>query len=80
MEPPCNITELRRFMGMANQLGKLSPNLAEYSQPLRELLSTKRGWLWGPDQEQAFARVKAELTKPTVLTLYDPQANIKISA
>ena len=41
MEPPHNITELRRFMGMANQLGKFSPHLAEISQPLRELLSTK---------------------------------------
>ena len=29
MERPKNITELRRFMGMANQLGKLSPKLAE---------------------------------------------------
>lgn len=28
---PSNITELRRFMGMANQLGKFSPHLAELS-------------------------------------------------
>ena len=42
MEPPRNISELRRFMGMANQLGKFSHRLAELSQPLRELLSTKR--------------------------------------
>ena len=62
MEPPHNITELRRFMGMANQLGKFSPRLAEISQPLRELLSTNRSWVWGPDQERAFAEVKAELT------------------
>ncbi len=34
MEPPRNITELRRFMGMANQLGKFSHHLAEVSQPL----------------------------------------------
>ena len=41
IKSPCNITEMRRFMGMANQLGKFSPNLAELSQPLRELLSPK---------------------------------------
>ena len=41
MKPPRNITELRRFLGMANQLGKFSPHLAEYSQPLRELLHSK---------------------------------------
>jgi len=60
-------------------LGKFSPRLAEISQPLRELLSTKRSWVWGPDQERAFAEVKAELTHDTVLTLYNPQANTKIS-
>ena len=45
METPHNITDLRRFMGMTNQLGKFSPNIAELSQPLRELLSTKKAWL-----------------------------------
>ena len=80
METPCNITELRRFMGMANQLGKFSPNLAELSQPLRELLSTKKAWLWGPSQEQAFQQVKEELSRPAVLALYDPAAKSKISA
>ena len=49
-------------MGMANQLGKFSPQLAELSQPLRELLSTKRTWVWDCDQDRAFADVKAELT------------------
>ena len=37
----CNITEMRRFMGMTNQLGKFSPNLVKLSQPLNELLSPK---------------------------------------
>ena len=69
MSTPTNISELRRFMGMANQLGKFSKNLAELTQPLRQLLSKKHTWLWGPAQEQAFARVKKELTKPTVLAL-----------
>ena len=37
VEAPKTLKELRRFMGMANQLGKFSPNLAECSQSLREL-------------------------------------------
>ena len=80
MATPQCVTDLRRFMGLANQLGKFSPNLAELSQPLRELLSTKRAWVWGPDLERAFTQLKAELTRPMVLVLYDPQADIKISA
>ena len=78
MEAPKNLKELRRFMGMVNynQLGKFSPNLAECSQPLCELLSPRKAWLWGPAQEEAF-KVKEELTRPTVLALYDPNTKTK---
>ena len=39
MECPNKVSELRRFMGMANQLGKFSTRLSELSHPLRQLLS-----------------------------------------
>ena len=42
LEYPTNVSEIQRFMGMVNQLGKYSPNIAEISQPLRELLRSKR--------------------------------------
>lgn len=80
LQRPTNVTELRRFIGMTNQLSKFSSRLAEYSQPLRELLSTKRTWTWGPAQEQAFSQIKEILTQPTVLTLYDLACNVKVSA
>ncbi|ETW98423.1 MAG: hypothetical protein ETSY2_42830 [Candidatus Entotheonella gemina] len=80
MKPPTNVPELRRFMGMVNQLGKFSSHLAEITQPLRELLSKKNSWLWGPKQAQAFRQVKEELSKPTILVLYDPTAESKVSA
>ena len=67
-------------MGMVNQMGKFSPNIAEIGKPLRELLSTKRAWLWGPEQDRAFNELKLELTRPTVLALYDPTAKSKVSA
>ena len=65
---------------MANQLGKFSKNLAEITQLLRVLLSNKHMWNWGPQQDQAFAKVKDELTKPIVLIPYDPEAATKMSA
>ena len=40
MPRPTNITELRRFLGMVNQLNKFSPNLASHLKPLHELLSS----------------------------------------
>ena len=50
----------RRFMGMVTQLGKFSPNLAQISQPLRELLGATKAWRWGQPQEEAFARIKMD--------------------
>ena len=65
---------------MANQLEKFTPNLAELTQPLRELLGKSRAWAWGPAQSAAFKKVQEELIKPTVLALYDPAASTKVSA
>jgi len=48
MKPPTTVSELRRFMGMVNQLGKFTPNLAQLTQPLRELLGKNTTWVWGP--------------------------------
>ena len=44
MKPPTSIAEPRRFIGMANQLGKFSSRLATISQPLRTLLSKQAVW------------------------------------
>ena len=67
-------------MGMVNHLGKFSTTIAEISQPLWELLSSKTAWVWGPPQDEAFRRIKTELTQPTVLTLYSPDGSLKVSA
>ena len=80
MQPPTNVPEMRRFMGMVNQLGKFSPVLAELTQPLRQLLSKHTAWLWGPDQDRAFSAVKEELIKPTILALYNTKAPTIVSA
>ena len=80
MEPPTTVSELRRFLGMVNQLGKFTPQLAHLTQPLRGLLSKGATWLWRPDQSQAFSQVKEELSKPTTLALYDVNAPTKLSA
>ena len=80
MKPPTTVPELQRFMGMVNQLGKFTPNLAQLSQPLRELLGKNTTWVWGPSQSEAFSLVKEELSKPTTLALYDPEAPTKVSA
>ena len=79
MEVPKSVKELCRFMGMVNQLEKFSSHIAEIGQPLRELLRKNQGWVWGPDQEEAFKKIKEELATPTVLAHYNTEAETKIS-
>ena len=57
---------------MVNQLGKFVPHLAEKTKPIRDLLSTKNKFLWGPTQQDAFESLKKELTSTPVLAYYDP--------
>ena len=47
---------------------------------MRDLLKKNKAWFWGPSQEDAFKRVKKALTQPTVLALYDPALDVKVSA
>jgi len=80
MPPPTNIHGLRQFMGMINQLGKFSSRLTDLTQPLLKLLSSKNEWCWGEAQQKAFELAKRELSTPTILALYNPQFDTKISA
>ena len=70
IHPPTSITEVCVFLGMVNQLSKFSPRLAEMSEPLRSLLSSKNTWGWLAAQQKAFEDLKAELQSQRVLALY----------
>ena len=76
MKPPTTVSELRRFMGMVNQLGKFTPKLAD---PLRELLSKSRAWTGVQYRNKRSSKSK-RISKPTTFAHYDPGAPTKISA
>ena len=61
-------------------MSKFSPNLAELSQPLRELLNPKKAWILGQPQVESFEKLQAEIATPRVLSHYDVAAYTKISA
>ena len=79
MQLPKNVSEMRRFIGMTNQLSKFIPCSAEMMKPLTELLSSKRTFQWGPNQTEAFAKIKDKLTTSSILALYDHTADTKVS-
>jgi hypothetical protein len=71
---PKNITDLRSFMGLANQLGHFVPDMAHAAEPLRHLLKKKNEFLWLDDHQNAFQKVKDILTSPDgpVLAHFNP--------
>uniref|UniRef100_A0A3B3HH25 Gypsy retrotransposon integrase-like protein 1 n=1 Tax=Oryzias latipes TaxID=8090 RepID=A0A3B3HH25_ORYLA len=80
MQEPTNVSEVRRFLGMANHLGKFLPHLAEKTRPLRDLLRKSNMWNWGSQQQKAFESIRADLTTPPGLALYNPNAETLVSA
>ena len=75
MKPPSNITALHQLLCMINQCGKFP----KPTKPLRVLLAKNCKWQWNQSQDDAYAAVKKEILKPTILTIYNPEADPKIS-
>ncbi|XP_045120473.1 uncharacterized protein LOC123509916 [Portunus trituberculatus] len=69
---PANLTDLRSFMGLVNQLSEFTPDIAAAAQLLRPLLSPKRTFTWTADHDEAFNHVKTVLLQPPVLAHFDP--------
>ena len=65
---------------MCNQLSKFSPELADATKPLRDLLSNKNHWVWEQTQQHAFCTIKTILCSTPVLCLYDLSLPTKVSA
>ena len=80
VRPPKNVSDVRRFLGMSNHLAKFTPNLAEKTKPLRELLIKSNQWVWGEPQRTAFTEVKRALETSPVLSLFDLSRETVVSA
>lgn len=71
---PRNVTEMRRFMGMASYYRIFVPNFAALASPLHEL--TKGGKKttqlnWTPEAEKNFLELKTKLVSAPILTSPD---------
>ncbi|XDV37818.1 hypothetical protein PO909_007359 [Leuciscus waleckii] len=80
MREPNNVSEVRSFLGMINQLGKFIPDLVEKTKPLRDLLSQRNLWSWDAPQQESFALLKKELITMPTLALFDPSKETKVAA
>ena len=66
-----NITELRWFLEMTNQLSKYSTELSTIAEPLKDLLSTKNDWKCTEVHTSAINKVKEVLSNPLILAHFD---------
>ena len=80
VKTPQTTKDVRRFLGMLNQMIKFVPNLADTTKPLRDLLSTKNQWLREQRQEEAFNEAKTILSSAPVLALFDPNLEATVSS
>ncbi len=77
---PTSVGEVRRFLGLASQLNKFVPNLAEQTKPLRELLIKDKQWSWEEPQKKQFELIKTLLLLAPALALYELNAKTVVSA
>ena len=75
---PTNITELRGFLGLANQLGIFVPDLAHATQPLRQLLKKNVAYLWLSEHREAFEKVKELLLSKLVLQPFNSSLSTQL--
>ena len=78
MDVPKAVTELQRFLGMINYVGKFIPNLAEVAAPLRQLLKKENEFLFQKPQIEAFEKLKAIITSPPILKFFNPNQSARV--
>ena len=69
---PTNKTELKSFLGLANQVGIFVPDLVHATTPMRALLKKNAAWQWLPDHALSMQETKDILTGDLVLKTFDP--------
>ena len=60
------------LLGIISYVGKIIPNLAEITKPLRELLKNEIDWHWNKTHEEAVNIIKELLMSISCFTFFDP--------
>ena len=64
---PKDITSLRSFLGLANQLAFFVPDFAHTTSPMRDLLKKNTVYQWLPEHETAFQETKDMLLSTLIV-------------
>jgi transposase InsO family protein len=80
MAAPKNVAELESLLGLVNFGGRFIKNLAEMMEPLARLKRKNCDFVWTNVQETAFNKIKAALTKSSMLATYDPNKPLELES
>ena len=75
---PTSATDIRSFLGMANQLAFFLPDYSHMSVQMRKLTGKGVQWQWLPEHEDEFRKLKNVLAGKLVVQPYDPDVPITI--
>ena len=70
--PPKDITNLKSYLGLANQLGEFFQDLKHSLEPIKPLLSSKNAYVWNDSLQKAFEKSKEVLCLDQLLKRYSP--------
>lgn len=70
---PNSVTAVRSFLGMAGYYRQCIKDYARISAPLTNLQKKNEPFRWGPDEAQAFERIKEALSTAPILAHPDPR-------
>ena len=80
MPAPDNVQALQSFLGLANFYQWFIKNMQNLRGPLNGLLKKDKPWLWTPECQELFEKIKKTLTSDLALTHYDPILNIIVAS
>ena len=69
---------MRSFLGLANQLSGFVPDFAHMTVNLHALTPKKNAFLWLPEHQEDFEKVKKLLTSDMVVTHFDPNLPVTV--
>lgn len=75
---PKSVSELRSFLGLANQLGSFLPDLAHTTVMMRSLLKKGNAFTWLPEHEEEFKRARNLLCSSEIVKPFDPSLNTEL--
>ena len=64
---PQNVSDVRSFHGLASFYRRFVPNFSSLASPLNELVKKDVAFCWNEKHEQAFQRLKVQLTNAPIL-------------